>query len=107
MRPQSLGSRLLALAIVGAVAALAACAKNEPQVFISVRVASNGEHTVNGKAVTEASLEAALSPLKPEHGRFAIGFQVAASAPYQSVQHAMSVAQRLGATVGIVGNEKF
>jgi biopolymer transport protein ExbD len=66
-----------------------------------------GEYSVNGKAVTASQLAAELATLKPQHGRFAIGFQAAASAPQDAVQHAMSTAQQLGATVSVVGNEKF
>ena len=107
MRLSSLALRIVTLLLVAAGAVVAACSEDEPPTFVSLHVERDGAYTVNARPVARATLESELSSLRPKHGRFGIGFQVAPSAPYEAVQYAMSVAQGLGATVGIVGNERF
>jgi biopolymer transport protein ExbD len=98
-------SLLAALAVL--VAHVAACATSAPRVFVSVHVLEDGSFNVNGKPVARENLPEVLTSFKPPGGGLDIGFQVARKATYEQVQYAMSVAQRLEASVGIVGNEKF
>ena len=100
-------TRRLLLAALGLTSAsLLACTKKS--VFlVSLKISASGTYEVNGKPVPRETLEAALAALKPEDQVFGIHFQPDKMAPYESVQYAIAVAQKLDAKVGIVGNEQF
>jgi biopolymer transport protein ExbD len=74
---------------------------------VSLRVSAAGEYQVNGQPVSRVSLQERLASLKPRDGEFNIYFQPASSAPNEAVQYAMSIAQAVGAKIGMVGNERF
>ena len=99
--------RTLLIASGVTAALVGACAEREKLLLVALKVSASGRYEVNGKEVDRDGLESALAALKPTQGIFGIHFQPDKAAPYESVQFAMSIAQKLGARVGIVGNEQF
>ena len=107
MRLKNISRRSLLTARAALAAPIAACGESDSRVFVSVHVLENGTYKVNGKLVVGEKLEVELTSYKPKLGRLDIGFQLASTAKYEYVQYAMSIAQKLEASVGIVGNETF
>jgi biopolymer transport protein ExbD len=99
--------RALLLIIAGIAPVVGACASRQTIFQVSLKVSAAGEYHVNGQSVSRASLQETLASLKPRDGELSIYFQSVPSAPYEAVQYAMSVAQAIGAKIGLVGNEKF
>jgi len=108
MNREAIRARLrLILAVVPAVLLLGACSGSSGVVVVKVTIDSAGNYAVNENSVGPNELKDSLFALKPKNGVLAINLVVSASAPHQSVQHAMAVAGALEARVAFVGNEKF
>jgi biopolymer transport protein ExbD len=108
MTRETIRARLrLILTVVPAVLLLSACSGSSGVVAVKVTIDSAGNYAVNERSVSRNELKDSLFALKPKNGVLAINLNVSASAPYQSVQHAMAVAGALEGRVAFVGNEKF
>lgn len=97
------------LLIASAVAAMlaGACTQDERVLLVALKITASGSFVVNGKEVSRDGLEAKLASLRPETEIFGIHLQPDKAAPHESVQFAVATAQKLGARVGMVGNEQF
>jgi biopolymer transport protein ExbD len=100
-------TRRLLIATLGSASALLLACTKKSVLLVSLKVLASGTYEVNGKWVARDALESTLAALKPRDQVFGIHFQPDKAAPYESVQYAMAVAQKLDAKVGIVGNEQF
>ena len=99
--------RVFLLASGATTALLSACTERKSIFLVALKVSASGSYEVNGRQVDREMLETTLAALKPEEGVFGIHFQPDKAAPQDAVQYAMAIAQKLGAKVGIVGNEQF
>jgi biopolymer transport protein ExbD len=97
--------------LLGALALLAillgACTGRAKVVPVALKVSAQGSYEVNGKEVSREKLEDTLAALRPNEGAFVVHLQPDKSAPQESKHYAMGIAQRLGAKIGVVGNEQF
>lgn len=99
--------RTLLVAASAAATLLGACMRQDTVTLITLKVSASGQYQVNGKTVGRTELESALVAMRPKEGVLGIHLQADKQATYESVQFAVALAQKLGAKVGIVGNEQF
>ena len=99
--------RAILVATAMAVASISACSKQEASETVVLKVSAAGSYEVDGKYVEREALERSLVAAKQGGSVLHIHFQPDSAAPSEAVQYAMTIAQKLGARVGMVRNEVF
>ena len=99
--------RAILVATAMAVASISACSKQEASETVVLKVSAAGSYEVDGKYVEREALERSLVAAKQGGSVLHIYFQPDNAAPAEAVQYAMTIAQKLGARVGMVQNEVF
>ena len=90
-----------------AAAAVIGCANEQPPSLVRLEISANGTYFVDGLSVEKSALAAALSSKRRPNAELFVHVIPLPGSNYDAVHGAMEAAQRAGAKIGMVGNERF
>ena len=99
----------LACNLIAGIAVLLAsgCASPSNSVVVRLEVSELGAYSVDGSLVERAALKDALLAKRRNGKKLLIHIVPSSKAKYEAVEAAVKAVQDSGATLGMVGNERF
>ena len=101
-------SRLVRKIVGGAVVVLASgCTSPGPSVVVKLQVSELGTYSLDGSLVEAEALKDAVLAKHQEGKQLVVHIIPSSKARYEAVEVAVRAARDAGASIGMVGNERF